>query len=41
MEKANINVIIFEDDDPPAKDQRESRTYNSSKPNQQLGSHQY
>lgn len=42
MEKGNINVIIFEDDDPPARDpQRESRGHHPSKSSQQSGNHQY
>jgi hypothetical protein len=41
MEKGNINVIIFEDDDLPAKDpQRDSRAQPSSKCSQPAN-HQY
>ena len=31
MEKGNLNVIIFQDDDPPSKDHREPRSTNPSK----------
>lgn len=42
MEKGNLNVIIFEDGDVSPKNQRESRTMNSSKGIQlQSNQHQY
>lgn len=31
MEKNKINVVIFDEDEPSSKDQRESRTVHSSK----------
>jgi hypothetical protein len=34
MEKGNLNVIIFDDEELSIKDHRESRTANSSKHNQ-------
>lgn len=41
MEKGNINVIIFEDDDLPAKDSHKDSRANNTKTAQQLGNHQY
>jgi len=41
MEKGNINVIIFEDDDLPVKDPHRDSRANTAKASQQLGNHQY
>lgn len=42
MEKGNLNVIIFEDGEVSPRNQRESRTMNSSKVGQgQNNQHQY
>jgi hypothetical protein len=41
MEKGNINVIIFDDDDLPAKEPHRDSRPNTAKASQQLGNHQY